>query len=111
MEKNHSTEAPDIVQGNPGQPTRTVNFGITEEEDGYSYYSVTVPIARWDYGSIVSIIVTAEYPNDRMQAVQNNYLDDPEDSTAAKEMEEMQDWRRFAKEAAHQALGVKGVPA
>ena len=111
MNRIQSTERPAPFTANPGQPTRNVNFGIQEEAEGYSYYSVTVPIARWDYDSIVSAIVTEEYPSDRMQAIQNNFLKSLSGAAGAKgedylqEFNDMQAWRDLAKATAHEVFG------
>ena len=132
MNRIQSTERPAPFTANPGQPTRNVNFDIQEEAEGYSYYSVTVPIARWDYDNIVSYIITAEYPNDRMQAVINNYHQETDlatlidllrttqnfnklrsamaewlssrDKDIVAEYETMQQWRAMAKEVAKEIL-------
>lgn len=53
---------------------------------------------------IVDAIVTAGYPNDVMQAVQNNYLADPEDEDAKAEMDDMQAWRVKAKQVADEVM-------
>ncbi len=89
------------------QRQRTVNFNVQEingEAYRYRWQSVTLEPGIWHYDPIVSAIVQLEYPTDRMQAVVNNYLADPGDEAAATEMQDMQDWRRFAKEVAHGAL-------
>lgn len=111
MEKNYSNEMPPLYKGNPGEPTRTINFGVEEiegEEKQYSFYSVVIPIARWDYDNIVSHIITAEYPNDRMQAVINNFMQDFS-SESEQEFEEMQAWRDLAKNTACEVFG--GTPS
>lgn len=65
---------------------------------------VTVGIFHFNYDSIVSAIIKQRYPSDRMQAVINNYLLDPEDEEIKREFQEMQAWRAFAKETAKAAL-------
>lgn len=111
MEKQYSTERPPIYHGNPGQPSRTVNFCIEKvegEEEQYSFYSVVIPIARWSYDTIVSAIIEAEYPNDRMQAVINNFMQNLS-SDSEQEFEDMQAWRDMAKRTACELLG--GTPS
>lgn len=111
MEKNYSNERPPLYHGNPGYPSRTINFGIEEVEGGegeekqYSFYSVIVPLARWNYESIVSAIITAAYPEDKMQAVINNYLTASREDDVVQEFLEMQEWRALAKATAHEVLG------
>lgn len=53
---------------------------------------------------IVDAIVTAGYPNDVMQAVQNNYLANPKDKDAKAEMDDMQAWRVKAKQVADDVM-------
>ena len=66
----------------------------------YKYYCIEMPLGVDDYDSEINAIVTAKYPNDVMQSVINNYLLDPTDNKAKKEFEEMQAWRKEAKEFA-----------
>lgn len=85
----------------------TINFNVQDcDVDGYTirYQSVTLEPGVWGYGPIVNAIVCERYPADRMQAVINNYLDDPENGEAKAEMHEMQAWRVFAKNVAKEAL-------
>lgn len=56
------------------------------------------------YAAIVSAIVTARCPRDRMEAIVNNYLLDPTSEDAASEMAEMQRIRLEAKEIARRAI-------
>lgn len=59
---------------------------------------------NWDYDSIVSAIVNAHYPRDRMDAVVNNYLLAPSDPDIKAEFDEMQALRAKAKAIAHYSL-------
>lgn len=91
-------------------------------------------IGNWSYDSIVNAIVTAEYPNDRMQAVLDNYLQETDlsklivllstaqnfnklrkqmedwlaerDQDIVREYEKMQEWRAMAKRIANDVLNV-----
>lgn len=81
-----------------------INFNIVKEQDWYSYEQVKIPNGRFDYGGIVDTLVAYKYPNDKMQAVINNYLLDPYDSYAIDEFNKMQAWRKEAKEIAKEAL-------
>ncbi|MBQ8959407.1 MAG: hypothetical protein IJ057_13065 [Bacteroidales bacterium] len=68
---------------------------------------MSVPLVHWNYDGIVNAIVTAEYPADRMQAVQNNYLmaTREDGGDAIEEFMAMQQWRALAKATAHEVLG------
>lgn len=81
-----------------------VNFNIVKEQDWYSYEQVKIPNGRFDYSGIIDALITYKYPNDKMQSVINNYLLDPTDEDIVKEFNEMQAWRKEAKEIAKQAL-------
>ena len=64
--------------------------------------SLVIPVT---YPQIVSALVDKKYPFDAMQAIQNNYLADPEDADHKAEFDTMQTWRATAKAAAHEILG------
>ena len=81
-----------------------INFNIKEVEDGFKWDCVTMPYVDFEYGKIVDAIVTFKYPNDKMQAVINNYLLEPENPEYITAFNEMQAWRKEAKEIAKQAL-------
>ena len=113
MNKNYSDELPVPFVQDPATPSRTINFCVEEqvgrEEGRYSYYSVSVPMTRWNYDGIVNALITAQYPNDRMQAVINNYLlATREDGTeVVEEFLEMQEWRSMCKSTAKSVLGIE----
>ena len=91
-----------------GQRQFTVNFSIESAEGTeykYRWLSVTLEPGVWAYGPLVSAIVSLRYPEDAMQAVVNNYLLEPRTEEAVAEFNDMQNWRTFAKEVAHQAIG------
>ena len=62
---------------------------------------VDKPITR---DRIVDAIITAEYPNDKMQAVVNNYLLNQKDAEHKAEFQAMQEWRAKAKNIANEIL-------
>lgn len=66
----------------------------------YRYYSIEMPLGIDDYDSEVNTIITAKYPSNVMQSVINNYLLDPTNDKAKREFEDMQQWRKEAKEFA-----------
>lgn len=81
-----------------------INFNIVKEQDWYSYEQVKIPNGRFDYGGIVDSLVQYKFPNDKMQAVINNYLLEPENEEFVTAFNEMQAWRKEAKEIAKEAL-------
>lgn len=83
---------------------------ITEEfinEHKYCYEQVKIPMGRWNYPNCVDALITHKYPNDKMQAVINNYLLDPTDTDALTEFTEMQNYRKYCKELAKQLTKTK----
>ena len=83
---------------------------ITEEfinEHKYCYEQVKIPMGRWNYSNCVDALITHKYPNDKMQAVINNYLLDPTDTDALTEFTEMQNYRKYCKELAKQLTKTK----
>lgn len=55
---------------------------------------------HFTYKGTIDAIVRARYDQPDMEAVNNNYLDDPSNETYVSEREEMKAWRRSAKEIA-----------
>ena len=95
-----------------GMRQRTVNYNIVplgeNSPTGYKfkYQAVTLEPGVWNYDAIVSALVTAEYPRDKMDAIVNNYLADPTSDNAIEEMLEMQNWRKAAKQIAKEVLAI-----
>ena len=87
-----------------GRITYFVNLNIELVGDMYQYDSIMVEYGRWDYGGIIDALVTYKYPNDKMQSVINNYLLEPDNAEYIQEFNDMQAWRKEAKEIAKQAL-------
>lgn len=81
-----------------------INIDVVSTQDGYSWEQVSVPSTKWDYSGVVDALITHKYPIDKMQAVINNYLLDPNDEYAISEFNAMQAWRKEAKEIAKEAL-------
>lgn len=56
---------------------RIINFDITKadvENYEYCWKRVFLPVSVWNYSAIVAAIIRAAYPDDDMQAINNNYL-------------------------------------
>lgn len=54
--------------------------------------------------AIISAVIRARYDQDEMEAIINNYLENPTDEDALADIHEMQSWRRQAKLIATEAL-------
>ena len=84
------------------QKTKIVSINDTE--------NLTDPIefilgpTEYCYDGLVNKLVSYKYPNDKMQAIINNYLLDPNDESANKEFIEMQKWRSESKQIAKEIL-------
>ena len=87
-----------------GQQVAT--FSVSEKQDNgtYKYQTYTLKLAVLDYDSIVNAIISKEYPNDKMQAIINNYLLDPSNEDTTKEFNDMQAFRKKAKDWAKDLL-------
>ena len=81
-----------------------INIDVVQEGEMYKWEQVNVPIEKWNYSGVVDALVQYKYPIDKMLAVINNYLLDPEDAYAIDEFNKMQAWRKEAKEIAKEAL-------
>jgi hypothetical protein len=81
-----------------------INIDVAHDGEMYKWEQVSVPSEKWDYSGVVDALVSHKYPIDKMQAVINNYLLDPEDAYAIDEFNKMQAWRKKAKEIAKEAL-------
>lgn len=57
-----------------GQQIATFSISEKQDDGTYKYQIYTLKPAVLDYDSIVNAIISREYPDDKMQAVINNYL-------------------------------------
>ena len=81
-----------------------INIDVVQVGEMYKWEQVNVPIEKWNYSGVVDALISYKYPIDKMQAVINNYLLDPEDAYAIDEFNKMQARRKEAKEIAKEAL-------
>ena len=86
---------------------------INEQEDGDFITCDEVMIPCYSRDIIISSLIKANYPADRMDAIRNNY-ELVRDSTAGDKEEEytqeylaMQDWRAYSKELAKEIIDSK----
>lgn len=66
--------------------------------------SIQLGVSKYNYGGIVDALISYKYSNDRMQAIINNYLLDPDDDVSNQEFIEMQNWRSESKRIAKEIL-------
>lgn len=88
------------------QPQYRINYVLDLDTESVenSQKNVTLPPGIPTRDIVVNAIITEAYPNDKMQAVQNNYLLDPTDEEAKAEMAVMQDCRKKAKSIADEVI-------
>lgn len=84
----------------------------TEVKDGFIYYD-EYTIRLINKNNLISSLIKANYPSDRMDAIRNNY-ELVKDGTAGDKEEEytqeylaMQDWRAHSKELATEIMNAK----
>lgn len=77
----------------------------TVKKNVFKAYVVRIPKPA-TYDGIVSSIISAAYPADKMQAIINNHLleGDDEDGDHEAEFKAMQNWRKHAKEIAREVM-------
>ena len=81
-----------------------INIDVVQEGEMYKWEQVSVPYDKWNYSGVVDALVSHKYPIDKMQAVINNYLLEPENPEYIIAFNEMQSWRKEAKDIAKEAL-------
>ena len=73
--------------------------------DGYNEpITIQLGISKFNYGGIIDALINYKYSTDKMQAIINNYLLDPNDESANQEFIEMQKWRAESKQIAKEIL-------
>ena len=73
--------------------------------DGYNEpITIQLGISKFNYGGIIDALINYKYSTDKMQAIINNYLLDPNDESINQEFTEMQKWRSESKQIAKEIL-------
>ena len=86
------------------QRQATIHIATTQPDGSSLEEQIQIRPGHFNYGGIVDALITFRYPSDKMSAIQNNYLADPEDAEHAQEFTSMQAWRKTAKAIAREAL-------
>lgn len=87
-----------------GRTTYFINLNAEFQDGWYIFDQIKIEFDKWNYSGVVDALISFKYPIDKMQATINNYLLDPNDAYAIEEFNEMQAWRKEAKEIAKEAL-------
>ena len=61
------------------------------------------------YGSLVTKYIRERYTKDEVEAIVNNYLDDPNNEKYVAEFRALQNCRKMAKKLVRQELGIEEV--
>ena len=90
-----------------GIRTTILRFNIEEVDKNvfffdYVEYNHKEPLTEDDYGKLVSCIIRGKYSEDDVEAIVNNYLDDPDGHKS--EFDELQKWRSIAKQRAREII-------
>jgi hypothetical protein len=101
-----STNKPNLAEKEiiRGRETYFVNWNVIYNGELYVYDQVEIEFNKWNYSGVVDALIQYKYPIDKMQAVINNYLLEPENLEYVTVFNEMQAWRKEAKEIAKKAL-------
>lgn len=99
--KQESTKKPKRVENNGSNII--LRFNIEKTDDVYSYEYVVIKLGNWNYGGIVSAVVRSRYSQDDVEAI---ILNGGDEEHRAK-YEELQEWRKFAKQLAKSVLCIE----
>ena len=75
-------------------------FIINENNGIYKWIYLKIKIYNYHYRGLVNEIVSLKYDESEMFAVLLNYMDEPNNEVYKKEYNELQNWRKYAKEFA-----------
>lgn len=94
-----------------GVPQYTVNVLVEErapaaegQPQEYGWTCICLSPGPLTYDALVAALIRTRYSDDRMASVINNRMAAPDDADIAAEWEQMQQWRREAKDLAKQIL-------
>ena len=79
------------------QPLYTINYTVDKVETSENRTAICPPGIP-ERSQVINAIIRQDYPEDKMEATINNYLFDPTDVDSKAAFDEMQDFRRAAKE-------------
>ena len=85
---------------------KTTIIGLPQYSISVDDVMVTLETSGVAYEHCVNKLISAKYPSDKMQAVINNYLEDPSNTAYIEEFRAMQEWRKIAKEASKEAVNI-----
>ena len=106
---NMRPEALEVAYNSFRQKSHIINFDVVEREDGtFEYESAIIGPGQFDRDHIISAIVRCRYDQNRMEAIQNNYLlvigSGQKNGAIEEEFRQMSSWRDMAKSIADRIL-------
>ena len=106
---NMRPEALEVAYNSFRQKSHIINFDVVEREDGtFEYESATIGPGLFDRDHIITAIVRCRYDQNRMEAIQNNYLlvigSGQKNGAIEEEFRQMSEWREMAKSIADRIL-------
>lgn len=107
---NSGVTAPEVV-------TKTINgtlctvvpFVVTDGDESkgvpYEWIDIILRPASYNYGGVVDAIVNLKYSLSEVLAIFSNYLSDMTDEESKREFDELQAWRKVAKDYSRGLFG------
>lgn len=77
-----------------------VPYNIAEDNGTYTYKYVSLTPENYNYGGLVDAIIGTRYNLSNVIAIVINYIGDNKNAEYKSEFNELQQWRKFAKEEA-----------
>ena len=91
-------KAPEIEIRKFNNSTYIVVPFILSKQPLYEWIELVFKPFNYNYGSVIDSIIGLKYSLSETLAILNNYLSDPENVKYVAEFNELQEWRRTAKE-------------
>ena len=83
-----------------------VPFVIDVNNGIYTWIYIKLIPYNYHYRGLVNEIISLKYDESEMFAILLNYMDDPKNEVYKNEYEELQNWRKHAKEFAKKHFGI-----
>lgn len=77
-----------------------IPYDINENNGTYTYKYVSLGPDNYTYGGLVDAIIGTKYSLSNTLAIVINYMGDPKNKSYKAEFDELQEWRKFAKNEA-----------
>ena len=106
FEKHVDRTAPEVkFRSINGVSFVDIPFNVVEDNGVYTWVYITIVENNYHYRGVVDAIVGLKYDLSETLAIVLNYMDSPKTARYKKAYDELQDWRRNAKEFAKKHFG------